>query len=71
MHSMLTQKVVIVKKSQLCNFREAAELVISVIQAKDLEPNRVTGTLDSYVKIWVTPHPSGRFQTRVSKMLSR
>ena len=41
------------------------ELVVSVIQARGLEPNRVSGTLDSYVKVWITPHQSGRFQTRV------
>ena len=40
-------------------FREVGELVVSIIQARGLEPDQVTGTLDSYVKLWLTPgHPN-------------
>ena len=46
-------------------FREVAELVVSVIQARDLETNQVTGTLDSYVKVWLTPHAEGKCTTKV------
>lgn len=47
-------------------FSEVAELVVSVIQGKDLEVNEVTGTVDTYVKVCLTPHPDGRFQTKVN-----
>ena len=46
--------------------REVGELVVSVIQGRDLEVSEVTGTIDSYVKVWLTPHKDGRFQTKVS-----
>ena len=46
--------------------REVSELIISVIQAKDLETNPVTNTVDSYVKLWVSPSSEGKRQTKVS-----
>ena len=46
-------------------FREVSELVVSVIQGRDLETNEVTGTLDSYVKVWISPHKQGKVQTKV------
>ena len=48
----------------LC-FREVSELVVSVIQARDLEASEVTGSLDSYVKVSLTPHRDGKVQTKV------
>lgn len=45
---------------------ELSDLVVNVIQAKDLERNPVTGSQDSYVKLWVAPHHDDRkYQTKV------
>ena len=41
--------------------------MVSVIQARDLEPNQVTGTLDSYVKVWLAPHDEGKMTTKVGE----
>ncbi len=41
------------------------ELVVSVIQAKDLETSPVTNTVDSYVKLWLSPGPENKHQTKV------
>ena len=49
----------------MCCFREVGELVVSVIQARDLEESDVTGTLDSYVKLWITPSRLPKAQTKV------
>ena len=49
-------------------FRDAQELVVIIIQARDLEPNQVTGTLDSYVKVWLCPSEQGEMQTKVSAL---
>ena len=38
---------------------------MSVIQARDLEANEVTGSLDSYVKVLLSPHRDGKVQTKV------
>ncbi|KAI0208750.1 hypothetical protein LSAT2_006546 [Lamellibrachia satsuma] len=47
--------------------REVSELVVSVIQARDLEASEVTGSLDSYVKVSLTPHRDGKVQTKVQR----
>ena len=46
-------------------FREVSEFIVSVIQARDLEASEVTGSLDSYVKVTLTPHRDGKVQTKV------
>lgn len=47
-------------------FRGAGELIVSVIQCRGLEPDQVTRTLDSYVKIWLTPGHPNKQTTKVS-----
>lgn len=47
--------------------REVSELIISVIRARDLEPNEVTRSLDSYVKLWLSPSREGKVVTKVQK----
>jgi hypothetical protein len=49
--------------------REYEELVITVIQARDLERDQVTGSLDSYVRVSLTPQHGSRSQTRVSTLV--
>ena len=41
-----------------------SELVVSMIQARDLAPTEYTGTLDSYVKIYLQPN-GDKLQTKV------
>lgn len=45
--------------------REVSELIVSVIQAKDLEVNEVTGTVDSYVKVNLAPDSEAKKITKV------
>ncbi|KAK2180067.1 hypothetical protein NP493_457g01048 [Ridgeia piscesae] len=47
--------------------REVSEFIVSVIQARDLEANEVTGSLDSYVKVLLSPHRDGKVQTKVQR----
>ena len=42
--------------------------MVSVIQARDLEANDVTGSLDSYVKLWLAPSRNPKSQTKVSEI---
>jgi len=46
---------------------DAGELIVSVIQARGLEPDQVTGTLDTYVKLWLIPSADSKLQTKVQK----
>ncbi|ELT99116.1 synaptotagmin 12 [Capitella teleta] len=47
---------------------EVSELVVSVIQARDLETEKLTNQVDSYVKCWVHPRAKGqKKQTKVIK----
>jgi len=48
-------------------FRASTELMLTVIQARDLERDHVTGSLDSYVRVSVAPFTGSRSQTRVRK----
>lgn len=47
--------------------REVSELIVSVIQAKDLEVNEVTGTVDSYVKVNLAPDSEAKKITKVQR----
>ena len=49
----------------LYNFREVSELVISIIQARDLTPNQYTGTLDTYIRGTINPDTDNKIQTKV------
>ncbi|KAK3576052.1 hypothetical protein CHS0354_036331 [Potamilus streckersoni] len=44
--------------------REVSELVIGIIQARDLTPNQYTGTLDTYVRGILLPDTDAKFQTK-------
>lgn len=45
---------------------ETNQLIVSVIQAKDLEKNDVTATIDSFIKLWLSPDTDNkRQQTKV------
>ena len=46
-------------------FRASTELMLTVIQARDLERDHVTGSLDSYVRVSLAPFTGSRSQTRV------
>jgi len=46
-------------------FSSSTELMLTVIQARDLERDHVTGSLDSYVRALLTPFTGSRSQTRV------
>lgn len=56
----------------LCNlyfvfyFREVSELIISIIQARDLTPNQYSGTLDTYIRGIILPNSDAKFQSKVS-----
>ncbi|KAJ8314457.1 hypothetical protein KUTeg_006607 [Tegillarca granosa] len=45
--------------------REVNELIISIIQARDLTPNQYSGTLDTYIRGVVLPDQDTKFQTKV------
>lgn len=47
--------------------REVSELVVSVIQARELEENESTGTQDSYVKLWLSPSRENKVQTKIQR----
>jgi len=47
--------------------RASTELMLTVIQARDLERDHVTGSLDSYVRVSLAPFTGSRSQTRVRK----
>ncbi|XP_062611435.1 LOW QUALITY PROTEIN: synaptotagmin-12-like [Saccostrea cucullata] len=47
--------------------REVSELIISIIQARDLTPNQYSGTLDTYIRGVFTPKSDAKFQTKVQK----
>ncbi|BFZ25233.1 hypothetical protein BsWGS_28272 [Bradybaena similaris] len=47
--------------------REACELIISVFQCRDLNPNPYTGTLDTFVKGVLIPGSDSKFQTKTIK----
>lgn len=51
--------------SVLLLFREVNELIISIIQARDLTPNQYSGTLDTYIRGVVLPDQDTKFQTKV------
>ena len=46
--------------------REVTELVISIIQARDLTPFQYSGTIDTYIRGIVLPDSDCKFQTKVS-----
>ena len=46
-------------------FREVSELVVSIIQARDLTANQYTGSLDTYIRGILLPDTESRFQTKV------
>ena len=46
-------------------FREVSELVVSIIQARDLTANQYTGSLDTYIRGVLQPDSESRFQTKV------
>ena len=46
-------------------FREVSELVVSIIQARDLTANQYTGSLDTYIRGVLLPDSESRFQTKV------
>lgn len=46
-------------------FREVSELVVSIIQARDLTANQYTGTLDTYIRGIILPDSDSKFQTKV------
>ncbi|GFN75580.1 synaptotagmin-12 [Plakobranchus ocellatus] len=45
--------------------REVSELVVSLFQCRDLNPNPYTGTLDTYVKGILMPGGDDKFHTKV------
>lgn len=45
--------------------REVSELIISIIQARDLSPNQYSGTLDTYIRGILQPKSDAKFQTKV------
>ncbi|XP_013416638.1 synaptotagmin-12 [Lingula anatina] len=47
--------------------REVSELIVSVIQARDLEVNEVTGTVDTYVKVNLAPDSDSKKVTKVQR----
>ncbi|XP_041354683.1 synaptotagmin-12-like [Gigantopelta aegis] len=47
--------------------REVSELIISIIQARDLAPNQYSGTLDTFIHGVLQPNPDAKFQTKVNK----
>lgn len=47
--------------------REVSELVVSIIQARDLTPNQYSGSLDTYIKGTILPNTSTTFQTKIQK----
>ncbi|CAG2226482.1 SYT12 [Mytilus edulis] len=47
--------------------REVSELVVSIIQARDLTPNQYSGSLDTYIKGTILPNTSTTFQTKIHK----
>lgn len=47
--------------------REVSELIISIIQARDLSPNQYSGTLDTYIRGILQPKSDAKFQTKVQK----
>ena len=47
-------------------FREVSELIISIIQARDLTPNQYSGTLDTYIRGIILPNLDTKFQSKVS-----
>ncbi|XP_064629390.1 synaptotagmin-12-like [Lineus longissimus] len=47
--------------------KEVSELVVGVIQARDLPANEYSGTLDSYVKVYLQPNTEGKGQTKIQK----
>lgn len=47
------------------HFREVSELIISIIQARDLSPNQYSGTLDTYIRGILQPKSDAKFQTKV------
>jgi len=51
----------------LLMFRVSTELMLTVIQARDLERDHVTGSLDSYIRVSLSPFTGSRSQTRVRK----
>jgi len=52
-------------------FRASTELMLTVIQARDLERDHVTGSLDSYIRVSLAPFTGSRSQTRVRKSTLR
>ena len=46
-------------------FREVSELVVSIIQARDLTANQYSGSLDTYIRGILLPDSESRFQTKV------
>ena len=53
----------------LLMFRVSTELMLTVIQARDLERDHVTGSLDSYIRVSLAPFTGSRSQTRVRKYI--
>ena len=47
------------------SYREVSELVVSIIQARDLTANQYSGSLDTYIRGVLLPDSESRFQTKV------
>ncbi|GAB1607817.1 synaptotagmin-12-like [Argonauta hians] len=47
--------------------KEVSELVITIIQAKDLQPNQFTGLLDTYIRVMMIGGKTVKFSTKVQK----
>ncbi|KAL5009668.1 hypothetical protein ScPMuIL_011973 [Solemya velum] len=47
--------------------REVSELIVSIIQARDLMANQYSGTLDTYIRGVLLPETDTKFQTKVQK----
>ncbi|XP_053398319.1 synaptotagmin-12-like [Mercenaria mercenaria] len=46
---------------------EVSELVVSIIQARDLTANQYTGTLDTYIRGIILPDSDSKFQTKIQR----
>ncbi|XP_033741211.1 synaptotagmin-12-like [Pecten maximus] len=47
--------------------REVSELVVSIIQARDLTANQYSGTLDTYIRGIMQPDTDAKLQTKIQK----
>lgn len=50
---------------EFCSHREVSELIVSIIQARDLMANQYSGTLDTYIRGVLLPETDTKFQTKV------